>query len=295
MLRRERKPGTMATNSLFPAAAQMGMPEAVKEMMGAILGRAEHDVIIDEYFVGRYIPDDPTSDRVVNGRLVQHYVDGDICEGVEGLNGEPIHREAEVSYECSLVQPLDHVLDVTEVSSCKYSIRVGSPRLCASQSMLASSRRAIKCFPITEPVFAPKTNYTSGPSKENTNKKQQSANKDGKKKKAGKPLDFWTERLAAFMQQDQDRFPLIHKIMADFMQGMGNEAAAAGAAGPIQFFGPNDEVSEAVLNKFLGILGIDPEANGDENPDEEEGGDGSSSDKKKRKPTQDHVVFRFEL
>lgn len=273
-MKKERKPGTLAMNAVFPGGAAMSMPDAVQEMMSAILGKAEHDVITDEYFVGRYIPDDPNSDRLLNGRLVQQYVDGDRCDvESEVERGGVIQRQAEVRFECSLAQPKDHIMDVTEISSCQYNIRVGSPRLCSSQSMLSSSKRSVRCFPLADIPTQPSK------SKDTT---QGNVGKKNASKKIKDKRKIWNEKITAILSQGQNQFPMIHKIMTEFLHN--NNAQL------LDMTELAEGLPDETVKMLLSSLGI-------EHPLTDADGEDENQGEKNRNRIANHepVLFRIEL
>lgn len=271
---REKKKAPISAQGFdgIPDLAEGFLGGAFSDVVKAMLGRGEQEVITDEYLLGRYIPEDG-SDKLVNGHLVQQYVDGDRCTE---LDGNP-PRQVEVRYECNLSKVMDHIIDVTEVSSCHYFVRIGTSRVCSSTSSLPNTNSAIKCFPLvssfptsSKPLEDHATESTTGggtqdrnPDPEHTSKKESRGRK------------FWKQRLRDFLAHDAHEFPLIHKFLQEFME-----------AEHLAMPDPHEDLPERLIQKWFALLDVNPDrAEADNGSNEDEDKDG---DRKK-------VLFRIEL
>ncbi len=82
---------------------------------------------------------------------MQSYSDGDVCFSSDGST---VVRKAAVRYECNAENTFDRIMEVTEVSFCSYTIRIGSPSLClilnspSRDASMPADASLIDCFPV---------------------------------------------------------------------------------------------------------------------------------------------------
>lgn len=177
-------------------------------------------------------------------------------------------RIAEVKYECSLGKPIDHIISVTEVSSCHYSIRIGTPKICATDAVLPRPVSSITCVKAStvqhwletawEPKKAPAA--SDGPVTGRSTS-QDSMRADG--------TLFWKQRLRHFIAHDRSEYPIIHKLVMEFMQAEHMHQPDS-----------EEDIPDVLVKKWLLLLGIDDESIARDSPtpgnrtDAQEGRDG---------------------
>lgn len=283
----QKKPGSLTTSSIIPEGTQFLLTGALQDILQTVLGRAEQEIVTEECLLGRYVPG-AENNQLVDGRLLQIYIDGDRC----GDDGKEHTRQTEVRYECSLAKVVDHIIDVTEVSSCQYTVRVGSPKVCSSNAALISSKRTIRCFPKHTSLAAPipKPEVTQEQSLSEPDKTPDEPKQPEKEAKE-EAMPLLKKRLREFMAQGEQDYPLVHKILKESME-------AESMTVPLS----DEDLPEQRIDKWLSLLGInldDQEApikpsvdSSQENDDRDEAKSPmtDSETKKKRR-----VVFKFRI
>lgn len=140
-------------NAIFPDGVPILSGDALTAVLNTVLDKTQQNqVITQDYLLGRYIPGAERTEEIVNGRFVQSYSDGDVCFSSDGST---VVRKTAVRYECNDENTFDRIMEVTEVSFCSYTIRIGSPSLCLILNPTkneAAARLAdaslIDCFPV---------------------------------------------------------------------------------------------------------------------------------------------------
>jgi len=225
------------------AVFAQALPQAAQAIFGAALNelvdsKDSTSQITEEYLLGRYVRDQ-AHNRMVAGRLVQQYVDGDRCHEIKG---EPVRR-AEVRFECSHAQMADHITRVIEVSTCSYLFVVGSPRLCASDAVLGSPEQSIKCFPCGPRIelagrIKPHFDASSlAAAKESLNKPVEDLEKT-----------FWRKKLheIIFKPDKGQQYPAIYKILRDQLEKSDSSSIQSA-----------EDIPDDLLKQWLTILGVD--------------------------------------
>jgi hypothetical protein len=244
---RELKKGTLGIKAAVHEGVDSLFGGALNDMLQAVASGGEQEIITDEYLLGRYVPESD-GDQIIDGHFVQMYVDGDRCGEEE--NGTP--RQTTVRYECSLAKIADHIIDVTEVSLCRYSIRIGSSRICSSQTVLPSSNHSIKCYPMSSSsAFNTSTGWSvekaeSNPVVPNSTTSSSKGPRTTGKKSDSRDNTFWRRRLHDFLAHDSREYPLVHKLLQDFMEA--EQLALPNAS---------EDIPQRLVEKWLAIIGLD--------------------------------------
>lgn len=173
------------------------------------------EVITEEYLLGRYIPsstlqdgEGDASDRIVDDVLVQKYHDGDRCET---LAGSPLRR-VDVYYECDPTEgPIYHILDVAEIASCSYRIRIGSRLFCLVGRFSRPLGETVLCYPSLPSPHV--TNKGTVEDKDAGRTEPQPDRNDRKKQR-----ELLRLQLHDFLNSGSTNFPIVHKLITDFMR-----------------------------------------------------------------------------
>lgn len=210
-------------------------------ILQSILGRNEQEVISEDVLLGRYIPE-VSKDRLVNGVYIQSYIDGDRCS-----SEEPAPRVTEVKYECSLSKPIDHIIGVTEVSLCHYSVRVGTSKMCATDAASSLPISSISCVKTSTLQRWIETSWDL--------KKASSSNSSvpnrgiGTRSKKADASLFWRQKLRHFITHDRNEYPIIHKLVMEFMQSENMDQPDT-----------EEDIPDVLVKKWLLLLGINDES-----------------------------------
>lgn len=112
---------------------------------------ARPGVIKDEFLLGRFVPEVSREYLDASGeRLIQEYVEGDVCQIGNGF----MDRFLQVNFQCDPKATTDQIVEVVEISICKYIMTVVTPRLCdpSEQKGEESEVLPIRCYPKDSPT-----------------------------------------------------------------------------------------------------------------------------------------------
>lgn len=209
-------------------------------------------VATEEYLLGRYIPPSSSSsssaadgefadssDHLLGNVLVQTYQDGDRCESLR--DAPP--RQVQVHYECdSPSGSLYRIISVAELTSCVYRVRLGSPLFCLNQDPSRTTVRSVLCYP-DRPYDSLAASHPRNAASEAAKRKETAPSRS---KGTTPRRERLRTHLYKFLTDGAINFPLIHKILSEFMA---NEAIEM----------PEDahQIPDSLLRKWLAILGFD--------------------------------------
>lgn len=299
-----------------PAALRRPGESAVEQpSLSYVIPTDHQEVITEEYLLGRYLPpsspapeeSSPSSssslssppaepnDRLLGSILVQTYQDGDRCESLR--DAPP--RQVQIHYECDgPSESLYRIISVAEITSCVYRVRLGSPIFCLTQDPLRSTVRSVVCHPDRPPNSATASNLKRAEARGAAGRKETST--PSRAKGSTPKRERLRAHLYKFLTDGAVNFPLIHKVLSEFMA---NEA--------IEMPEDAQQIPESLLRKWLAILGVDVASlqalsreqdrgtrGGEEGAEDNDDADEDESDKGRRRGQRsqvERVIFRIPL
>lgn len=232
--------GPAADGSIHSSQGSRLLEGAFGTILQSILGRNEQEVISEDVLLGRYIPE-ASKDRLVNGMYIQSYIDGDRCS-----SEEPTPRVSEVKYECSLSKPIDHIISVTEVSLCHYSVRVGTSKMCATDAPLSLPLSSITCMKTSTLQRWIEASWE--PKKASSSNSSEGGPEIGQRSKKVDTSLFWKKKLRDFIAHDRNEYPIMHKLVMEFMQSENMNQPDT-----------EEDIPDVLVKKWLLLLGINDE------------------------------------
>lgn len=118
----------------------------------------------DEFLLGRFVPTSSKTELDPLGqKMIQEYIKGDICMLPGGIKGH--ERQVMVSFKCDSSAILDYIEDVIEISTCRYVMTIGSPRVCRLvEASKPKDGGNIRCYPSVKLDVGTRSKFHQSPS-----------------------------------------------------------------------------------------------------------------------------------